>query len=99
MKRLKNGIESNPLNAESFGRYWTGPEMKNLLIPKDEANKLMIKVRRGIAEFKSSMLALDAPSSYFGKNPSVANNIANDMCTYERTICLNHFGNCNNIWI
>ena len=58
----------------------------------------MIKVRRGIAEFKSSMLALGEPSSYFGKNPSVANNIANDMCTYERTICLKHFGNCNRVF-
>ena len=53
-KRARKGTEINPLNAESFGRNWIGPVRKNLLIPKDEANRLMIKVRRGAADLKLS---------------------------------------------
>ena len=52
--RLRNGIDISPLNAELLGRNWIGPERKNLLIPKDEANRLMIKVRRGAADLKLS---------------------------------------------
>ena len=50
--RLRKGNESRPLNAESFGRNWIGPERKNLLIPNDEANKLKRKVRSGRAALK-----------------------------------------------
>ena len=53
-QRLKKGIESSPLNAESFGRNWIGPERKNLLIPKEEENKLKRKVIRGKASLKFS---------------------------------------------
>ena len=50
--RLRKGIERSPLNAESFGRNWIGPFKKNLLIPKDEANKLKRKEIRGRAASK-----------------------------------------------
>ena len=53
-QRLKKGIDSSPLNAESFGRNWIGPERKNLLIPKEEENKLKRKVIRGKASLKFS---------------------------------------------
>ena len=56
--RLRKGNESRPLNAESFGRNWIGPERKNLLIPKDEAKRLMINVKRGEAELKSLYVAI-----------------------------------------
>ena len=52
--RQRKGIESSPLNAELFGRNWRGPERKNLLIPKEEANKLKRKVTRGRAALKFS---------------------------------------------
>ena len=59
--RIKKGIESRPLNAESFGRNWIGPERKNLLIPKDEANKLKRKVRSGRADLKVSNVVILKP--------------------------------------
>ena len=80
-QRLRNGIDNNPLNAESLGRNWIGPARKNLLIPKEEANKLRIKVMRGNADFVSSPFV--NPLSPFGKNPSVVNNIARDILTYH----------------
>ena len=79
--RLRKGIESSPLNAESFGRNWIGPERKNLLIPKDEANKLKRKVIRGMAALKVSNVDIVLPRSSFGKNPSVAKSIAKEMLT------------------
>ena len=53
-KRLKNGIDKSPLHAESLGRNRIGPDKKNLVIPKDEQNRLEIKVSRGRAELKFS---------------------------------------------
>ena len=81
--RLRKGNESKPLNAESFGRNWIGPERKNLLIPKDEANKLKRKVRSGRAALKVSNVVIVKPSASFGKNPSMANSIDKDMLTYN----------------
>ena len=60
-QRLRKGIESSPLNAESFGRNWIGPERKNLLIPNDEANKLKRKVRSGRAALKVSNVVIVKP--------------------------------------
>ena len=51
-KRLRKGIDSSPFKAESFGKNWIGPDKKNLLIPKDEENRLRMNVRRGKAELK-----------------------------------------------
>ena len=79
--RLRKGIESSPLNAESFGRNWIGPERKNLLIPKDEANKLKRKVIRGRAALKFSNVDIVLPISSFGKNPSIAKSIDKEMLT------------------
>ena len=79
--RLRKGNESRPLNAESFGRNWIGPERKNLLIPKDEANKLKRKVTSGRAALKVSNVVIVSPASFFGKNPSIANNIDKEMLT------------------
>ena len=53
-KRLRKGIEKSPLEAESFGKNWIGPDKKNLVIPKDEEKRLKMKVRRGKIELKSS---------------------------------------------
>ena len=52
-KRQRKGIDKSPLNAELSGRNLIGPDKKNLLIPKDEAKILKIKVRRGKEELKS----------------------------------------------
>ena len=78
---LRNGIESSPLNADSFGRNWIGPARKNLLIPNDEANKLKRKVIRGRAALKLSNLDMVLPISSFGKKVSVAKSIAKEMLT------------------
>ena len=53
-KRQRKGIEKSPLEAESFGKNWIGPDKKNLVIPKDEEKRLKMKVRRGKIELKSS---------------------------------------------
>ena len=65
-KRLTKGIDIIPLNAELFGRNWIGPDKKNLLIPKEAANRLMIKVIRGKAAFRSSNHCIVTPSASFG---------------------------------
>ena len=69
------------MNAESFGRNWIGPARKNLLIPNDEANKLKRKVTSGRADLKVSNVVNVKPTSLFGKNPSIANNIDKEMLT------------------
>ena len=79
--RLRKGIESCPLNAESFERNWIGPARKNLLIPKEEANKLRRKVIRGWAALKFSNVDIVSPRLSFGKKPSVAKSIAKEMLT------------------
>ena len=53
-KRLRKGIDKSPLHADSLGRNRTGPNKKNFVIPKDEQNRLEIKVSRGKAELKFS---------------------------------------------
>ena len=53
-KRLRKGIEKSPLNVDSIGRNRIGPDKKNFVIPKDEQNRLKIKVSRGRAELKFS---------------------------------------------
>ena len=65
-KRLTKGTDSIPLNAELLGRNFIGPDKKNLLIPKDAAKRLMIKVIRGKAEFRSSNHCIVTPSAFFG---------------------------------
>ena len=64
-----------------FGRNWIGPDRKNLVIPKDDAKRLRINVKRGNAELKSLKVAIVSPLASFGKKPSVANNIASEMLT------------------
>ena len=54
-----------------------------MLIPNDEANKLKRKVRSGRAALKVSNVVIVVPSSLFGKNPSMANNIDKEMLTYN----------------
>ena len=80
-QRARKGIESIPLNAESFGRNWIGPTRKNLLIPNDEENKLKKKVIRGMAALKVSNVGIVLPTWSLGKKLSVANNIAKEMFT------------------
>ena len=76
------GVDKSPFNAESLCKNWIGPDMKNLLIPKDEENRLKQKVRRGNAELKSLYVVfINWPSICFGKNPSIAKRIAKDMFT------------------
>ena len=65
-KRARKGTEINPLNAESFGRNWIGPVRKNLLIPKDEAKRLMINVIRGRMDSRSSKVGNVVPALFFG---------------------------------
>ena len=65
-QRLRNGIDSTPSKAESLERNWMGPFKRNLLVPKDEANRLTIKVTRGKAELKSGKFDNDWPNSSFG---------------------------------
>ena len=45
----KKGAEISPLNAESFGRNWIGPDKKNFVVPKEALKRLRRKVIRGQA--------------------------------------------------
>ena len=45
----KKGAEIMPLNADSFGRNWIGPDKKNLVVPKEALKRLRRKVIRGHA--------------------------------------------------
>ena len=80
-QRQRKGIERSPFKAEFLGRKDMGPLKKNLLMPKELANKLKINVRSGRAELKSSYWDTVKPSSFLGKKPSVANNIAREILT------------------
>ena len=60
-----------------------GPLKKNLLVPKEAENKLKRNVRSGRAELKSSKVEMVRPTLSFGKNPSIANNMASEMFTYK----------------
>ena len=52
-QRDTKGMDRSPLKADSFDTNWIGPEIRNLLIPKDEANILKRKVKSGNAELIS----------------------------------------------
>ncbi len=59
-----------------------GPLKKNLLVPKEAANRLKRKVRSGRAELKSSKSRYLFGQHYlYGKNPSMANNMASEIFT------------------
>ena len=64
--RLRKGIDATPLKAELLGRNWIGPARKNLLIPKDAENRLMINVIRGKVDLRSSNVDNVTPASFFG---------------------------------
>ena len=53
MQRQRKGIDSIPFNAESFEINCIGPCIKNLLVPKDDENRLMKNVISGKAELAS----------------------------------------------
>jgi len=53
MQRQRKGIDSIPFNAESFEINCIGPCTKNLLVPKDDENRLMKNVISGKAELAS----------------------------------------------
>ena len=49
MHKQKNGSDNKPFKGDLFGRNDIGPFKKNLVIPNELANKLMIKEKRGVA--------------------------------------------------
>ena len=53
VQRLRKGMDRSPLKAESLEINWIGPVRKNLLIPKDEENRLKRNVNSGNTELKS----------------------------------------------
>ena len=83
MQRLRKGIENSPLTADSLVINWMGPARKNFDIPNDVEKMLNTNVISGKAEFKSCGSDIVSPPSFFGKNPSVANNIDREMLTYN----------------
>ena len=82
-QRQRKGKERSPFKGEFFGRKDMGPLKKNLLIPKELANKLKRKVRMGRAELKSVYLVTVRPMSLLGKKPSMEKMIASEIFTYE----------------
>ena len=51
--RQRKGTDKIPLKGELLVINFIGPDNKNLLIPKEEANRLRRKVISGKAELKS----------------------------------------------
>ena len=49
---VTKGVDRIPFSNELFGRNWMGPVRKNLVIPKDAANKLRRNDKRGRKESK-----------------------------------------------
>ena len=79
-------MDRSPLKADSFDISWIGPDIRNLLIPKDEANRLKRKVKSGKAELISEQCDIVFPPSFFGWNPSIANKIASEILTCNKKI-------------
>ena len=65
-QRQIKGKESSPFKGEFFGRKDMGPLKKNLLMPKELANKLKIKVMSGRAVLKSLYWVSVSPKSFLG---------------------------------
>ena len=74
--KVKDRIPESGASCESRRR---GPTKKNLLVPKALAPTLNKNVRMGNACVKSVKTEVVLPKSSFGKNPSKAMMIANDM--------------------
>ena len=63
---VTNGMDISPLIGESFGRMGTGPDRKNLLIPKALAAILVTNVIKGRAWLKSLNEVIVYPAEFFG---------------------------------
>ena len=65
-KMMAKGRDISPLIGESFGRMGTGPDKKNLLIPKALAAILRTNVIKGRAWLKSLNEVIVYPAELFG---------------------------------
>ena len=63
---ITKGRDISPLIGESFGRMGTGPDKKNLLIPKALAAILITNVIKGRAWLKSLKEVIVYPTEFFG---------------------------------
>ena len=63
---VTKGRDISPLIGESFGRMGTGPDKKNLLIPKALAAILITNVIKGRAWLKSLNEVIVYPAEFFG---------------------------------
>ena len=63
---VTKGGDISLLIGESFGRMGTGPDKKNLLIPKALAAILITNVIRGRAWLKSLNEVIVYPAEFFG---------------------------------
>ena len=81
MHKQKNGSDNNPFKGAFFGRNDIGPLKKNFAIPNELENTLKIKVMRGSISLGWLKMESVLPIAFLGKNPSVANRIANDVLT------------------
>ena len=81
MHKQKNGSDNNPFKGAFFGRNDIGPLKKNFAIPNELENTLKIKVMRGSISLGWVKMDFVLPILLLGKNPSVANRIANEVFT------------------
>ena len=82
MHKQTNGSDNNPFNGAFFGRNDIGPLKKNFVIPNELENTLKIKVMRGSISLGWLKMESVLPVyTLLGKNPSVANRIANEVFT------------------